>query len=702
MAEPTLEELEAELRRRGETVSTGSVMYENEPTRGEFSKFAESLTKGAGKGIVSVLGGWGNLYDYLKQSKDPSRFSTAGIAKGIKNLTGLDILTIPGYRGGYEFGEAAAPAAAITALGVPGLFRQTIPGVAAEGTVAGTTSLISQSVAPDSPLAQLAIQMLPYGTKLGANVAEQRLTRPQGMFPLTREMDELLRVGRLTPGEATLSRQQLATEARVEAAPESGAVPFRRGQARDVEGFLTKLFDRASGKTLTPSETTTAVFDAFKNYGKSLSSKLRSDAATDFNAAKKAGGKIDTTPVIAEVQSRLAALPAEVPALDSLRSSLNRIIDEYAIPAVPATTTPSAIVGPSGQPAAVTVTQGTPAQAAKITIDRLQKNLSAWGEAAYSGSANFGKGNIFEGVAPGQAKGIALSVLKGFKQSLDDAIANGVPGADQLKTARDKFAQNIKSIEEFSNRPLTREFDVQDVSQLVPETILQKLKTKPDSQRQILIDVLQNHPNPQVTEVLNTIRRAQMEDVLSAGRTGAASASALTPEFAIDKALAAMNKKGDLGQLLPNPKDLGDARLAMQWMKRVLTKESAAAPGGVGGGAIFGGARTAGLGYGESVVLREAAALLRNVVASPEAFSNVIFSPENRRVLTDLATRKTLTQKGLDSLYEITKVGATGAARAGPMMDTTRLEMQAPPEEQPVTGPSLEELEAELKAREAE
>ena len=271
----TLEELEAELRRRGETVSTESVMDSGTPTRGEFSKFAESLTKGAGKGIASVLGGWGNLYDYLKESKDPSRFSTTGIAKGIKDKTGIDILTIPGYRGAYEFGETGAPAAALTAVGVPGLFKRNIPGVVAEGTVAGTGGLISRSVAPDSPLAQLAIQMLPYGSKLGAKVAEQRITRPEGTFPSPAQIDQLLRVGRLTPGEATLLRQQLATEARVEASPESGAIPFRRAQARDVEGFLTSLFDRAAGKTLTPGETTTAVFDAFKKYGKSLSSKLR-------------------------------------------------------------------------------------------------------------------------------------------------------------------------------------------------------------------------------------------------------------------------------------------------------------------------------------------------------------------------------------------------------------------------------------------
>lgn len=683
MAEPTLKELEDELerlRRSGETVSTESVMDSGTPTRSEFSKFAESLTKGAGKGIASVLGGWGNLYDYLKESKDPSRFSTTGIAKGIKDKTGIDILTIPGYRGAYEFGETGAPAAALSAVGVPGLFNRTIPGVAAEGTVAGATGLISRSVAPDSPLAQLAIQMLPYGSKLGAKVAEQRITRPQGTFPSAAEIDQLLRVGRLTPGEATLLRQQLATEARVEASPESNAVAFRRGQARDVEGFLTRLFDRAAGRTLTPSQTTSAVVDSFNNYGRSLSSQLRSDAATDFAAARRAGGTVDTSPVLSVVNAQLAGLPAEVPGLANLRGSLQRIRDEYTL------------LDP----------QGNPAGAANIDIGRLQRNLSAWGDAAFSGTADFGKGNIFEGVAPGQAKGIALSVLRGFRQSLDDAITNGVPGADRLQTARDNFSRNIQQIEDFSNRPLTKAFDVQNVSELVPETVMQKLKTLPESQRNILINVMQAHPNPQVAEVLNTIRRAQMGDVLTAGRQGAAGASAIQPEFAIDKALAAMNKKGDLAQLFTSSRDLADAQLAMQWMKRVLTKESASTQGGVGGGAVFGGARTAGLGYGESVVLREAAALLRNVVASPEAFSNVIFSPENRKVLTDLATRKTLTQKGLDSLYAITKVGATGAVRAGPMMDTTQPQMRSLPMQESVANPSLEELEAELEALKAQ
>ena len=69
----------------------------------------------------------------------------------------------------------------------------------------------------------------------------------------------------------------------------------------------------------------------------------------------------------------------------------------------------------------------------------------------------------------------------------------------------------------------------------------------------------------------------------------------------------------------------------------------------------------------------------------------------------DLSTKKTLTQKGLDSLYNITKVGAIGGVRAGPMMDTTFPDMmRSLPTQESVAGPTLEELEAELKAREAE
>ena len=49
MADPTYEELINEARNRGLVTSTGSVMYEEQPGRGEFSKFAESTLKGVPK-----------------------------------------------------------------------------------------------------------------------------------------------------------------------------------------------------------------------------------------------------------------------------------------------------------------------------------------------------------------------------------------------------------------------------------------------------------------------------------------------------------------------------------------------------------------------------------------------------------------------------------------------------------------------------
>ncbi len=74
---PTLEEVEAEMRRRGLLTVSGSVMDEPGTTLKEFQNFGESLFKGGTKGVVDILGGWGNLYDYLKKSNDPSAFSCA-------------------------------------------------------------------------------------------------------------------------------------------------------------------------------------------------------------------------------------------------------------------------------------------------------------------------------------------------------------------------------------------------------------------------------------------------------------------------------------------------------------------------------------------------------------------------------------------------------------------------------------------------
>jgi hypothetical protein len=693
----TLAEIEAELQKRGETTSTESVFDPKGSNLEEFKKFGESALKGL-SGVVNVIGGWGNLYDYLKESKDPSAFSSTGIKQALSKLTGVNLQSIPGYRGAYQFTEAGAPAALATAVGIPGLFGRTVGGTAAEFGVAGGTGLLAQQVAPDSPLAQLALQSTPYVAKGGLKTIGGMMTKPEGTFPSVADTQALSQVGRLTPGELGLNRPQLATEAAVERTPASGQKPveFRQAQAGDIESYLSNLFNKASGKTLNIADTTQAIVSSFNNYGKSLTSKLKSDAKVDFNAAKSAGGLIDTTPVVDAITSKLGEIPPEVKALDPVKNAMQRIIDEYKIPEVPAQNVPSTILNASGQPASVNVIPGSPAQNLKIDINRLQKNLSTWGDAVYSGKADFGKGNIFEGVAPGQAKGISMAVLNGFRESLDQAIANGVPGADKLVAARDKFKANIAKIEQFSDRPLTKAFDVSNVTDLVPEDVMSKLKSMPSSQRQFLVEVMQNNPNAQVAEVLNTIRRSKFDDVLSAAQVKGGAAT--DPTFSIKTALTELNKKGsEFADLFPNQTDLNQAKLAMNWMQRVLSSESPQMAGVTGaeayalGGAAGGSAQV-------RLGLKEAIPYIRNLVASPADFADVIFNPDYRKAMVDLATAKNMTQKTADALATLSKASATLGARAGGMMG------QTPPQEpQPVpeaTGtPTLQDIENELKSR---
>jgi hypothetical protein len=490
--------------------------------------------------------------------------------------------------------------------------------------------------------------------------------RPQGTFPSVSETRGLLSVGPMTPGELTGSRQQLATEARVAASPRAENVPaFRQEQAQSVGNYLDNLFTRASKSAVDDPTLTETVVTSFRNYGKSLSSALRSDAAKDFNAAKRAGGKIDTQPVLDVVNKRLQDIPPETPGFEGLRNSLGRIADEFLIPEVKASVTPSTVLGPTGQPAAVTVTPGTPARAEKISIDRLQKNLSAWGEAAYSGKADFGKGNIFEGVAPGQAKAIALDVLKGYRQALDDAIANNVPGADKLKGARDKFSQNIAKIEEFSNRPLTKYFDVENPSQLVPETVATKLRDLPPSQRAILLDVLGN--SPEGTAVMDTIRRNTFNNIL--GKAEATGASKNAPELNIDIALKELNKKdGDFNFLFQSKQDLNDARLVINYMQRVLQSETGGSATGMAGSTAYATTKALGGNTQLANASKELTDVLRDKITNPEVFSRILFDTNSKDALIALAKGKTTLEKVKSATTAIAKVGGITAVRGGPMM----------------------------------
>ena len=95
--------------------------------------------------------------------------------------------------------------------------------------------------------------------------------------------------------------------------------------------------------------------------------------------------------------------------------------------------------------------------------------------------------------------------------------------------------------------------------------------------------------------------------------------------------------------------------------------------------------------------------LLRDVIASPEAFAKVIYQPDNRKLLLELAKPKTTLDKAWSITKTLGKAAGITTARGYPMMETTQpqedrmlpaVEVTATPEEA-----SYEDLLREAQSR---
>jgi hypothetical protein len=709
-----MQAIEAEMRRRGIDPNAYGGDAKNqrsvfEPAQEKtFTQnvrdFGESLVKGGAKGVLDIVGGWGNLYDYLKKKQDPSAFSTQGMVKGVKELSGVDLNTIPGFRGAYEFGAAAAPAAALTAAGLPGITGRAGMGAAAiEAPVAGATGVAASTIAPDSPAAQFALQASPYAIASGLRAGKSQLLKPEGMR--TPADTGVLDVGRLTPGQFTGNRQQLAREERVRAAPESGDLPrqFDIQQASDVRNYLTGLFNRAGDMNVDPEALNRQVWTSFNNFGSALSGQLKSQAQRDFAAAKNAGGLVDTTPVLQMVDQQLAQLNPEIPQNASFIRALQDIRKSFLQEGSPEQVVQSTVLGPGGQPAATTVVPAIPDRAINIDIDRLQKNISAWGEAAFKGAGSLADvpgTSMFSDVAQGQVKNFARQVLRAYKDALDVAIDQGIPGADRLKVARDNFAKNIDKIEEFANYPITKVFDVERPTDLVPEDVAMKMATLPKSQQTILYNTL----GQQAPDVANQVRGILFQDVLN--KADIKGAAANTPTFNIQAALKGI-QSGEFNFLFPTAADKADAIKAMSFMQKALQSEGrAGGPSMVSGGEAYAATRALG-GTAQSgnllKILTDSIRGLADYVASPKALSEVFFDPNINSALKEAQRQKPkaeVLQRGIEAVGKYT--GAM-ALRAGPQISPETPQdqsMQQLPTTSPVEpGPSLEEIQQELRRR---
>lgn len=668
----TPQEAIAELTNRGIVSTDESVLAEEGTTFEEFKKGAESVLKGGAVGIASLVTipgiVWSKVYDKFNKNKEPFPISAAGIGKAIKDVGGPDIFSISGYKGLHTAAAAAVPAITLSGLGIPGLFGRTASGLAGEAGVTGLAAVGAEAVAPDSPLAQFMLQTSPYAVKGSIGSLQKAYAKPNVNFPDAQETSSLLQVGRMTPGELTGSRPQLAKEAATEINPkiEETANLFRQAQAQDVNTFLTKVINRSASKARTTGEASDAAINAFDNYGKVLSGKLKRDAASDFNAAKAYKGTVSTKPVLDAVAEMEARLSPEVLGDAAKLAVLQKIKSQYIIPEILTKTEPSIILGPTGKPAFIKIIEGTPAGRTEIDIANLQRNLATWGEAAYSGKANFGNSVIFEGVAPGIAKEMSLNILRGFRKSLDEASTQGIPGAEKLVKARDSFKNNLNKIEEYNSRPLVKYFD-KDPAALIPEDVLTKLKKIEPSERIFLAHVLENHAKGSI--ILDTVRKSTLEDMLNKAKTSSAGAAAGDPTMNIKTLLRELNnKKGDFNYLFPKPTDAADATQAITWMQKV--GKTSAEQTKKAGADIYGATRGIGSSSQSSFLLSEGAALIKELLNSPKIMAEMMFDKE---VINGLikAQKAGSIKKTFNILKNVGEKASVTAIRAGPRIDTS-------------------------------
>jgi hypothetical protein len=467
----TAEQAEAELRRRG--VLTGgdtSVLApkEEKTTLTEVKNMVESLFKGSAKGIINLVGGWGNLYDELKKSKDPSAFSSQGIVNTIANMGGPDLMKIQGWKGVYKFAEAGTPSAAM-AVAVPGssLFNLSTPARTAAGEFAagGTLGTAAQMVAPESPYAQVTIQSLPYLVKGGVSTLKDRAQQKKidEYVKLLPDRDKNIFEEFILKGQGTSDPVIASDIMRLAASPKYAeliATLNSGAAARAVEGMQP-----AAGR-MTAKDSTVSIVQAIKN---KLDGLRESKAEGLFEKAKQYGEGnelVDTTATINNIDKLLVrysnmATPNAEKAVNILNSIRERLAP--ADDRVRNFITNEVIPGK------------------KLTVEQAQGLMSEFGKKASQGD------QLIKDLSITDEKIISSAIFGGLKDDLLTSF-NGATGADKtalglLRQARDRTQKSADAYREAIAQGLPSWLKDKSLAEIAPEELFDKYQKLTPEQR---------------------------------------------------------------------------------------------------------------------------------------------------------------------------------------------------------------------------
>jgi hypothetical protein len=532
-----LADLLAEKKRREGNLDTGyqSVLAQPEETSSleEVKRFTQSLLKGSAKGIVDMVGGWGNLYDYIKKNPEPSGLSSRGIVNAISNLGGPDLMKLQGYKGAYDIGQAGAPAAVMGALTPAGSLFSGTTGTGARAAkdfaAAGAIGATAQQVAPESPYAQLALQTLPYLVKGGINgLKEQKqqklLNEYKNLLP---EKDLGIFNQFVLKGQGSTDPAIAADIARLTRSPKylEMVTALNEGATAAALGGMAP-----KGSSLTPEQSKTGIIQAVQNR---LAGIRESNADSLFEKAKGYGagnGLVDPTQTIGKIDglidrySKQATPNAQraVQVLNDIRERLQPtqsavygaqpsssfVVREgtqgFSVPSQPggvriverqvltfdALGTPTGMrtvreeVPFSGEPgrsfAGTPATMGTNQASAgktinyqnapqKLTVEEVQGLLSEFGKKASAGD------NLIKDLSISDERIISSAIFGGMKDDVANALKTST-GSDKaalnlLNTARDRVSKASTAYNEAIAQGLPAYLQNKSLASISPEDL---------------------------------------------------------------------------------------------------------------------------------------------------------------------------------------------------------------------------------------
>jgi len=540
MSDFTLEELEQEAERRKK---------ERGSDEGVFTKIGRGFVKGSSAGAAGLLS--------LPADIPAAALNAAGVDVPIpgqawKESAGVaEPPTDPVERAAYNYGEGFTPAAGLGMVGGPAA-------AAVAGTVGGALNMAGKAFFPLSPALQALVNMLP----LGVSVARQigRNLMPTGKPKMVTDPETGTP---LTPGQASENIEQLSKEEAMRRNVKTNPIATQAYEAQNqhITNFFKNVQKTAEKADIDPEIVYPKLYKAFENKNDTMITSFKQRNNRNFTAASAAGRGQPVIPmdgVLRKVNQLIANFDnPEIPGFSAMSSSWKRIKDAY----LEEVSDPgSLILGANGQqaiPASTSIVKNN------VTIERLQQNLAAWADAAKTGSyAVPGKaGNMFEGVAPGQVKGFARQMLNAYREDMDTAIAKGVPGAAQLKFARDEFKNGLQEIEQWAAHPVVKNMSVEQITALEPEKVVKMFTELPNSQRLVAASAIKAQ-DPQAWEQIRVMSfRNYLKDAIDPK----------TKAFDPEKALTVFNKipEKDLEYLLPTQAEKADFKSGMAVVEKL-------------------------------------------------------------------------------------------------------------------------------------